>query len=111
MCAGLLRPTCAMPDQQKRQSAVRYQASPVQQALQQALGDSIDAALAGVGVVLGRRALVVKDLDDGRLVTPVPIALDTGVRFLYIPNLDSMTDLDEYRLFTTEVYVGLTLEI
>ena len=45
---------------------------------------AIDAALAGVGVVLGRRALVVKDLDDGRLVTPVPIALDTGVRFRFL---------------------------
>ncbi|MEO1557405.1 MAG: transcriptional regulator GcvA [Pseudomonadota bacterium] len=45
---------------------------------------AIDAALAGVGVVLGRRALVVKDLDDGRLVAPVPVALDTGVRFRFL---------------------------
>lgn len=37
--------------------------------------------------------------------------LDTGVRFLYIPNLDSMSDLDEYRLFTTEVYAGISIEI
>ncbi len=37
--------------------------------------------------------------------------LDTGIRFLYIPNLDSMSDLDEYRLFTTEIYAGITLEI
>ncbi len=37
--------------------------------------------------------------------------LDTGVRFLYIPNLDSMSDLDEYRLFTTEVYAGIAIEI
>ncbi|MEO1717971.1 MAG: outer membrane beta-barrel protein [Planctomycetota bacterium] len=37
--------------------------------------------------------------------------LDTGVRFLYIPNLDSMSDLDEYRLFTTEIYAGITLEL
>ncbi|QUJ75560.1 transcriptional regulator GcvA [Sulfitobacter albidus] len=45
---------------------------------------AIDAALAGVGVVLGRRALVVKDLDDGRLVAPFPTALLTGARFRYL---------------------------
>lgn len=45
---------------------------------------AIDAALAGVGVVLGRRALVVKDIADGRLVTPFPTALDTGVRFRFL---------------------------
>jgi len=45
---------------------------------------ALDAALAGVGVVLGRRALVVKDLDDGRLVAPFPIALDTGARFRFL---------------------------
>ena len=45
---------------------------------------AIDAALAGVGVVLGRRALVVKDMDDGRLVAPFPTALDTGVRFRFL---------------------------
>ena len=45
---------------------------------------AVDAALAGVGVVLGRRALVVKDLHDGRLVAPFPTALDTGVRFRFL---------------------------
>ncbi|WP_299281038.1 transcriptional regulator GcvA [uncultured Tateyamaria sp.] len=45
---------------------------------------AIDAALAGVGVVLGRRALVVKDVADGRLVMPFPTALDTGVRFRFL---------------------------
>ena len=45
---------------------------------------AIDAALAGVGVVLGRRSLVVKDLDDGRLVAPFPTALKTGVRFRFL---------------------------
>ena len=45
---------------------------------------ALDAALAGVGVVLGRRALVVKDLDDGRLVAPFPTALNTGVRFSFL---------------------------
>ena len=45
---------------------------------------AVDAALAGVGVVLGRRALVVRELDEGRLVAPFPTALDTGVRFRFL---------------------------
>lgn len=45
---------------------------------------AIDAALAGVGVALGRRALVVKDLDEGRLVAPFPTALTTGARFRFL---------------------------
>lgn len=45
---------------------------------------AVDAALAGVGIVIGRRALVVKDLDDGRLVAPFPTALDTGVGFRFL---------------------------
>lgn len=45
---------------------------------------AIDAALAGVGVVLGRRALVVKDVHDGRLILPFKIALATDARFSFI---------------------------
>lgn len=45
---------------------------------------AIDAALAGVGVVMGRRALVVKDLAEGRLVAPFPTALATGARFSFL---------------------------
>ena len=45
---------------------------------------AVDAALAGVGVTLGRRALVVKDIDDGRLVAPFKIALKTGARFRFL---------------------------
>lgn len=45
---------------------------------------AVDAALAGVGVVLGRRALVVKDIAEGRLVMPFPTALGTGARFRFI---------------------------
>lgn len=45
---------------------------------------AIDAALAGVGIVLGRRALVVKDLAEGRLVAPFPTALDTGAQFSFL---------------------------
>lgn len=45
---------------------------------------AVDAALAGVGVVLGRRALVVKDIDEGRLVSPYGVALSTGARFRFL---------------------------
>lgn len=45
---------------------------------------AIDAALAGVGVVLGRRALVIKDLAEGRLVAPFPTALSAGARFSFL---------------------------
>ncbi len=45
---------------------------------------AVDAALAGVGAVLGRRSLVIKDLAEGRLVAPFKIALNTGARFRFI---------------------------
>lgn len=45
---------------------------------------AVDAALAGIGVALGRRALVIKDLADGRLVAPFKKALPTGARFRFL---------------------------
>lgn len=45
---------------------------------------AVDAALAGVGVALGRRALVVKDIHDGRLVLPFSTALITPGRFRFV---------------------------
>lgn len=45
---------------------------------------AVDAALAGAGVVLGRRALVVKDLYEGRLVAPYRIALRTDAHFRFV---------------------------
>ncbi|MEM8592035.1 MAG: transcriptional regulator GcvA [Pseudomonadota bacterium] len=45
---------------------------------------AVDAALAGVGVVLGRRALCIKDIAEGRLVAPFKVALNTGARFRFI---------------------------
>lgn len=47
---------------------------------------ALDAAMAGVGVVLGRRALVVKDLAEGRLIAPFPTALATGAGFSFLCN-------------------------
>ncbi len=45
---------------------------------------AIDAALAGIGVVLGRRAVVIKDLAEGRLVAPYGKVLMTGARFRFL---------------------------
>lgn len=45
---------------------------------------AVDAALAGAGVVLGRRALVVKDLHEGRLIAPFPHAIGLQARFRFL---------------------------
>lgn len=45
---------------------------------------AVDAALAGVGVTLGRRALVVKDIYEGRLIAPYGVALGTGAHFRFL---------------------------
>lgn len=45
---------------------------------------AVDAALAGVGVTLGRRALVVKDIFEGRLHAPYGVALGTGAHFRFL---------------------------
>lgn len=45
---------------------------------------AVDAALAGIGVALGRRAVVIKDLADGRLVAPYGKAMSTGARFRFL---------------------------
>lgn len=42
---------------------------------------AIDAALAGAGVALGRVSLASKELDDGRLVAPFPLALTTEAHY------------------------------
>lgn len=45
---------------------------------------SIDAALASAGVALGRRALVVKDIHEGRLVAPYRQAIELPARFRFV---------------------------
>ncbi|WP_170789688.1 transcriptional regulator GcvA [Ruegeria lacuscaerulensis] len=45
---------------------------------------AIDAAVAGVGVVLGRRAMIIKDLAEGRLVAPFKVAIETMGRFRFL---------------------------
>lgn len=45
---------------------------------------AVDAAKAGLGVTLGRRAMVVKDLADGSLVAPYTVALQSPARFRFL---------------------------
>ena len=61
---------------------------------------AVDAALAGVGVVLGRRAMIIKDLAEGRLVAPFPTAIGTRAQFRFLcragaetrPNIQAFRD-------------------
>lgn len=45
---------------------------------------AVDAAVAGVGVVLGRRPMLIKDIQDGRLVAPFKTAIETKARFRFL---------------------------
>lgn len=45
---------------------------------------AVDAALAGAGITLGRRALVIKDLHEKRLVAPYGVAIQTKAHFRFI---------------------------
>ncbi|WP_298850660.1 transcriptional regulator GcvA [uncultured Ruegeria sp.] len=45
---------------------------------------AIDAACAGLGVALGRRPLIIKDVSEGRLVAPFKVAVQTEARFRFI---------------------------
>ena len=60
---------------------------------------ALDAALAGIGVALGRRALVIKDLADGRLVAPYGTVLKTGARFRFLcqEGAETRTPIDRFK--------------
>lgn len=45
---------------------------------------AIDAACAGVGVALGRRPMIIKDLMEGRLVASFKVAIETEARFRFL---------------------------
>ncbi|MDP2517092.1 transcriptional regulator GcvA [Shimia thalassica] len=45
---------------------------------------AVDAALAGAGVALARRALVVKDINEGRLIAPYGRAIGLQARFRFL---------------------------
>ncbi len=60
---------------------------------------AIDAAVAGVGVVLGRRAMIIKDLTEGRLVAPFKTAIETRgrFRFLCLPGAENRPQIAAFR--------------
>ncbi len=60
---------------------------------------AIDAAVAGVGVTLGRQSLVIKDLADGKLVAPYPHALrmDARFRFLCVKGTETRPQVDAFK--------------
>lgn len=45
---------------------------------------AVDAAVAGAGVALGRRPIIMNDVIEGRLVAPFKLALETNGRFLFL---------------------------
>ena len=59
---------------------------------------AVDAALAGAGIVLGRRAFVVKEISEGRLVMPFKTALGTGARFRFLCT-DGVEDQPKIKAF------------
>ena len=60
---------------------------------------AVDAALSGAGVVLGRRAMVVKDLHEGRLVAPYRVALESKARFRFLcrPGTENRPQIAAFR--------------
>ncbi len=52
---------------------------------------AIDAAVAGMGVTLGRRPMIIKDVTEGRLVTPFKIAIETKARFRFLCRMGEET--------------------
>ncbi|MFA3917180.1 transcriptional regulator GcvA [Ruegeria hyattellae] len=67
---------------------------------------AVDAALAGIGVALGRRAMILKDMIEGRLVAPFKIAIETAghFRFLCLPGAEMRPQIAAFRdWFVTEI--------
>ncbi len=60
---------------------------------------AIDAAVAGVGVALGRRPMIIKDMMEGRLVTPFKVAIETKARFrfLCLPGAEEKPQIAAFR--------------
>ncbi|MCY4289554.1 MAG: transcriptional regulator GcvA [Aestuariivita sp.] len=61
---------------------------------------AVDAALAGVGITLGRRALVVKDISEGRLVAPYGVALTPRAHLRFVC-LEGAQDRPQVKAFLT----------
>ncbi len=45
---------------------------------------AVNAAISGAGVVLARRAMIITDLEEGRLVAPFKTAIETQARFRFL---------------------------
>ena len=60
---------------------------------------AIDAAVAGVGIALGRRPIIMKDVMEGRLVTPFDLAveMDACFRFLCRKGAETRPDVAALR--------------
>ncbi len=60
---------------------------------------AINAAVAGMGVVLGRRPMIIADLQEGRLVAPFKIAIETKARFrfLCLPSAEKRPQIEAFR--------------
>jgi len=60
---------------------------------------AINAAVAGMGVVLGRRPMIIADLQEGRLVAPFKIAIETKARFrfLCLPGAEKRPQIEAFR--------------
>ena len=59
---------------------------------------AIDAACAGLGVALGRRPMIIKDVQEGRLVAPFKVAIETDARFRFLC-LPSTKDRPQIKAF------------
>ncbi len=67
---------------------------------------AIDAAVAGMGVALGRRAMIIKDMIEGRLVAPFKTAIETKgrFRFLCLPGAENRPQVAAFRdWFASEI--------
>jgi LysR family glycine cleavage system transcriptional activator len=76
-----LEPPCDWPDWFRLQG-IDY--TPTHGARFSQADHAIDAALAGVGVALGRRPIIVTDLHAGRLVAPFKSAVETNASFRFL---------------------------
>ncbi len=93
---GFLRPPCNWPTWFK---AVGIDHDPVHGIHFSNADHAVDAAIAGVGVVLGRRAMIVKDLAEGRLIAPFKIAVESQgrFRFLCLPGAETRPQIAAFR--------------
>lgn len=60
---------------------------------------AINAAVAGMGVALGRRPMIIADLQEGRLVAPFKLAIETKARFrfLCLPGAEKRPQIAAFR--------------